>query len=50
MGFGWLPLLRRHEWVLGGCREWWLLWWLPWVWLECEKKYIKKELFYNILI
>ena len=23
---------------------------LPWVWLECEKKYIKKELFYNILI
>ena len=23
---------------------------LPWVWLECEKIYIKKELFYNILI
>ena len=23
---------------------------LPWVWLGCEKKYIKKELFYNILI
>ena len=23
---------------------------LLWVWLECEKKYIKKELFYNILI
>ena len=21
-----------------------------WVWLECEKIYIKKELFYNILI
>ena len=23
---------------------------LPWVWLGCEKIYIKKELFYNILI
>ena len=23
---------------------------LPWVWLGCEKKYIKKELFYNILM
>ena len=23
---------------------------LPWVWLGCEKKYIKKELFYNVLM
>ena len=50
MDFRWLPLLRRREWISGGCREWWLLWWLPWVWLEREKKYIKKVLFYNILI
>ena len=29
-GYGWLSWLRRHEWVLGGCREWWLLWWPIW--------------------
>ena len=51
------PWLQTKWVVVGlGLPAWvWGLWAvaadrLPWVWLGCEKKYIKKELFYNILM